>query len=87
MKKSDSRYNCLRREVKLRDKITRERVKGIDRATKIYNKTMDAWKEGHNEWKSRMEQLTTNTITRREAWIFIVAVVMAIIAIWSKLKT
>jgi hypothetical protein len=55
--------------------LMEEKDKAAREAVRIYNANMDSWKAGHNEWKTRMEQLTSQTVTRREAWIFIIAMV------------
>jgi hypothetical protein len=54
---------------------------GQEKATKVYNDSLDAWKSGHNEWKTRMESLTSKTLTRNEAWIFIMAAIGIAIAL------
>jgi hypothetical protein len=61
--------------------------------TRVYSEVMDHWKTGHNEWKTRMEELTKSTVTRREAWIFIAAlgtwsltIIGLLILIWTKIK-
>lgn len=48
------------------EKYLESEQKAQREATRVYNDSMNAWKEGHNEWKDRMEQLTAGTVTRRE---------------------
>lgn len=71
-------------QIKSNIKLLKAELKSLDRATRIYNDTMEAWKISHNEWKSRMEQLTSKTLTRNEAWIFIIAITGFAIMIWLK---
>lgn len=75
LRKNDKKW--LKLYIDTKDKAARE-------AVKIYNANMDSWKSGHNEWKSRMEQLTARTLTRNEAWIFIIAITGFAIMIWLK---
>lgn len=82
MKITTKKY--VNEQIKWLEKVTKARFEGQEKATKVYNESLDAWKKGHNEWKMRMEQLTSKTLTRNEAWIFIMAAIGIAIAVWVK---
>jgi len=82
MKISTKKY--VDNQIKWLRKVQDAKFQGQEKATKIYNENLDQWKNGHNEWKGRMEQLTSRTLTRNEAWIFIIAAIGIAIALWTK---
>ena len=82
MKISTKKY--VDNQIKWLRKEMQAQFKGQEKATRIYNENLDQWKNGHNEWKGRMESLTSKTLTRNEAWIFIMAAIGIALSIWLK---
>jgi hypothetical protein len=84
----DNQVNWIKelekKDMEWMEKHVDSEVKAVREAVSIDKANMDAWKSGHNEWKTRMEQLTSQTVTRREAWILVLAVVSFIITLWVK---